>query len=90
MPCIKRIEENSLSNWQIISDALTWLYQPIELFAKIRMKQTKGYDSVHLKLEDLEENLRIEYKNYVRKDDKLLLDRIVRFLNQNYGDFLNF
>jgi hypothetical protein len=38
------------------------------------MKQTKGYDYVHLKLEDLEENLRIEYRNYVRKDDKLLLD----------------
>jgi hypothetical protein len=59
--------------WQIIPDVLTWLYQPIELFAKIRKKQTKGYDYVHLKLEDLEENLRIEYKNYVRKDDKLFL-----------------
>jgi hypothetical protein len=26
-----------------------------------------------LKLEDLEENLRIKYRNHVRKDDKLLL-----------------
>jgi hypothetical protein len=37
------------------------------------MKQIKGYDYVPLKLEDLEENLRIEYRNYVRKDNKLLL-----------------
>jgi len=37
------------------------------------MKQIKGYDYVHLKLEDLEENLRIECRNYVRKDNKLLL-----------------
>jgi hypothetical protein len=36
------------------------------------MKQTKGYDYIYLKLENLEENLRIEYRNYVRKDDKLL------------------
>ena len=71
--CLKRIEESPLRNWQIISDALTCLYQPIELFAKIRIKQPKGYDYVYLKLEDLEENLRIEYRNYVRKDDKLLL-----------------
>jgi len=62
-----------LRNWQIISDALTWLYQTIELFAKIRKKKTKGYDYIHLKLEDLEENLRIKYRNYVRKDDKLFL-----------------
>ncbi len=59
--------------WQIISDVLYRLYRPIELFAKIKMKQTKGYDFVHLKLEDLEENLMIEYRNYVRKDNKLLL-----------------
>jgi len=37
------------------------------------MKQIKGYDYIHLKLEDLEENLRIECRNYVRKDNKLLL-----------------
>jgi len=37
------------------------------------MKQIKGCDSVYSKLEDLEENLRIEYRNYVRKDDKLFL-----------------
>jgi len=37
------------------------------------MKQIKRYDNVHLKLENLEENLRIEYRNYVRKDDKLFL-----------------
>jgi len=37
------------------------------------MKQRKGCDYVYLKLEDLEENLRIEYRNYVRKDNKLLL-----------------
>ena len=61
-----------LEGWQIISDTLAWLYQHIELFAKIRMKQIKRYDNVHLKLENLEENLKIEYKNYVRKDDKLL------------------
>jgi len=54
------------------------------------MKQIKGYDYVHSKLEDLEENLRIEYRNYVRKDNKLLLGWIVRFLNQNYGDFCKF
>ena len=53
------------------------------------MKQTKGYDSVHLKLEDLEENLRIKYRNYVRKEDKLLLG-FVRFLNQKCSDFCNF
>jgi len=47
MPCIKRIEESSLGIWQIISDALAWIYQPIELFAKIKKKQTKGYDSAH-------------------------------------------
>jgi len=57
----------------MISDALAWLYRPIELFAKIKKKQAKGYDYVHLKLEDLEKNLRIEYRNYVRKDDKLFL-----------------
>ena len=71
--CLKRIEESSLRIWQIISDALGRLYQPIEFFAKIKKKQKKGYDYVHLKLEDFEENLRIEYRNYVRKDDKLLL-----------------
>ena len=53
------------------------------------MKQTKGYDYILLKLENLEENLRIEYRNYVRKDDKLLLG-CIRFLNQNYGDFRKF
>ncbi|GAH50464.1 unnamed protein product [marine sediment metagenome] len=43
-----------------------------------------------MKLEDLEENLRIEYRNHVRKDDKLLLDRIVKILNQNNEDFRKF
>jgi hypothetical protein len=43
-----------------------------------------------LKLENLEENLSIEYKNYVTKDDKLFLGWIVRFLNQNWGDFRKF
>jgi hypothetical protein len=54
------------------------------------MKQIKGCDSVYSKLENLEENLSIEYKNYVRKDDKLFLGWIVRFLNQNWGDFRKF
>ena len=66
------------------------LYWTIEVIPKIRMKQTKGYDYVHLKLEDLEENLRIEYRNYVRKDNKLLLGWIARFLNHNYGDSRKF
>jgi len=59
--------------WEIISDVLAQIYRPIGLFVKIRIKQIKGYDYVHLKLEDLEDNLRIEYRNYVRKDNKLLL-----------------
>jgi hypothetical protein len=54
------------------------------------MKQIKGCAYVYLKPEDLEENLRIEYRNYVRKDDKLFLGWIVRFLNQNWGDFRKF
>jgi len=54
------------------------------------MKQIKRYDNVHLKLENLEENLRIECRNYIRKDDKFLLGWIVRFLNQNYGDYRKF
>jgi hypothetical protein len=54
------------------------------------MKQIKECDSIHSKLEDFEENLRIEYRNYVRKDNKLFLGWIVRFLNQNYGDFRKF
>jgi len=62
--------------WQIISDALIWLYQPIELFSKIEKKQTKGYDYVHLKLEDLEENLRIEYRNYIRKEEDYFQDEL--------------
>jgi len=48
--CLKRIEDSSLRNWQIISDVLAQIYRPIELVAKIRMKQTKGCDYVHLKL----------------------------------------
>ena len=71
--CLKRIEESSLRIWEIISDVLAQIYRPIGLFVKIRIKQIKGYDYVHLKLEDLEDNLRIEYRNYVRKDNKLLL-----------------
>jgi len=37
------------------------------------MKQIKGYDYVHLKLENLEKSLRIKIRNYIRKDDKLFL-----------------
>jgi hypothetical protein len=37
------------------------------------MKQIRGYDSAYPKLKDLKENLKIEYRNYVRKEDKLLL-----------------
>ncbi len=42
-----------------------------------------------MKPKDLEENLRIKYRNYVKKDDKLLLG-FVRFLNQKCSDFCNF
>jgi len=73
MPCLKRIEDSSLRIGRIISDVLAQIYRPIEFFAKIRMKQTKEYDYVHLKLEDRKENLKIEYRNLVRKDDKLFL-----------------
>jgi len=54
------------------------------------MKQTKEYDYVHLKLEDRKENLKIEYRNLVRKDDKLFLGWIIGFLNQYCGDFRKF
>ncbi len=88
--CLKRIEESSLRICQIIPGALSRLYRPIELFTQIRMKQIRGYDSAYPKLKDLEVNLRIEYRNYVRKGDKLFLGWIIGFLNQNYGDFRKF
>ena len=52
-----------------------------ELFDKIIMKQIRGYHSTYPKLKDLEENLRIEYRNYIRKEDKLFLGWIIGFLN---------
>jgi hypothetical protein len=54
------------------------------------MGQKKWYDYVHLKLENLEENLRYKYRRYPREDDELLLGWIVRFLNQNCGDSRKF
>ena len=60
-------------DWANNLRVLAQIYRPIELFAKIRMKQTKGYDCVYLKLEDLEENLRYKYRRYLREDDELLL-----------------
>ncbi|MBA7497678.1 hypothetical protein ES704_00406 [subsurface metagenome] len=54
------------------------------------MKQIRGYEPGYPKLKDLKENLKTEYRNYVRKDDKLFLGWIIGFLNKNYGDFRKF
>lgn len=53
-------------------DAIARLYRATELFAQTRLEREYGYKSSDLKLEQLPEHLREEYKGHIR-DNKLIL-----------------
>lgn len=54
-------------------DAVARLYRATELFAQIRLEREYKYKSGDLKLTDLPEDLRDEYKSHVREGGKLIL-----------------
>jgi len=66
-------------------DAVSRIYRAVELFAQTRLKTEHGLDSGDMKLENLPDSLRLEYKGRVRdygrimlglRDDYLLLNRL--------------
>ena len=61
-------------------DAVARLYRATELFAQIRLEKKYGYKSSNLKLNDLHQDLREEYKNYPQ-DNK---GRIILGLREDY------
>ena len=58
---------------QRYDDAIARLYRATELFAQIRIEKTKGYKLVKLTLKELDEELRPEYRKYMKENDRLLL-----------------
>ncbi|MBT9165305.1 MAG: hypothetical protein DDT23_01320 [candidate division WS2 bacterium] len=54
-------------------DAVARIYRATELFAQIRLEKTYGYKTDNMKLTDLPEVLKQEYRSRVRDGDKLFL-----------------
>jgi len=87
---------------QRYDDAIARLYRATELFAQIRIEKTKGYKLGKLTLKELDEELRPEYRKYMKENDRLLLglredyellykmkDPIGKEFKENEGSLLN-